>query len=223
MSSNTQFTCGKVEITHLVLGPIETNVYLVRNEAGAFVVDPADDCPVILAALEEAGVVALDAIVVTHAHFDHTGALAQLRQATGAQVMASVDDAPAIEHPDAHASRTLPPVEKCAVDRTLENNEIIELCGMKWQVLVTPGHTKGSICLYLPSAENGGEPGLLFSGDTLFRGAHGRTDFPGGSMSQMGESLGRLRLLPANTKVFPGHMQFTEIGIEARDVFLRIL
>ena len=184
MSKERTLNCGNITITAMVIGPIQTNVYVVSNAAGAFVVDPADDCPRIMNAVRALASGALDAIVVTHAHFDHTGALAQLRTETGAPV--------------------------------------IELCGMRWQVLMTPGHTKGSMCLYLPATENGGKVGVLFSGDTLFKGAFGRTDFPGGSMNDMWASLNRLRLLPANTLVFPGHMQSTEIGAEERGVFQRL-
>lgn len=242
MAQEQTFTCGNVAITHMVIGPIQTNVYVVRAVgaqgkgagvdagagvgagvgAGAFVVDPADDCPRILAALRQVGA-SLEAIVVTHAHFDHTGALAQLRAETGAPVIASAADAPAIENPQASASSTLPPVKQCKVDRAVNNGDTLELCGMKWQVLLTPGHTKGSMCLYLPASENGGESGVLFSGDTLFCGSHGRTDFPTGSASEMRSSLERLSKLPQNTKVFPGHMQFTSIGDEQRGVFLYAL
>lgn len=222
MSKERTLNCGNITITAMVIGPIQTNVYVVSNAAGAFVVDPADDCPRIMNAVRALASGALDAIVVTHAHFDHTGALAQLRTETGAPVIASALDAPAIENPQASASSTLPPVKRCTVDRSVCDGDVIELCGMRWQVLMTPGHTKGSMCLYLPATENGGKVGVLFSGDTLFKGAFGRTDFPGGSMNDMWASLNRLRLLPANTLVFPGHMQSTEIGAEERGVFQRL-
>lgn len=244
----TSFTCGNIIISPMVIGPIQTNVYVVSNDKGAFVVDPADDCPRILRELETAVAACgecgsraertahaectgqnaaphaglLDAIVVTHAHFDHTGALAQLRQETGASVIASAIDASAIENPQASASSSLPPVEKCAVDCTLSDGDTIDLCGITWRAFVTPGHTPGSMCLYASASELGADHGVLFSGDTLFKGAFGRTDFPGGSMSAMAASLRRLQQLPANTLVLPGHMQFTEIGAEQNDVFRRI-
>ena len=104
----------------------------------------------------------------------------------------------------------------------VKEGDTVELCGMKWKVLITPGHTKGSMCLYLPASENGGERGILFSGDTLFCGAFGRTDFPGGSMNEMVKSLKRLDTLPSDTLVFPGHMQFTEIGEEQRGILRRM-
>lgn len=220
MSINNIFSWGNIKIAHLVLGPIETNVYVMFNEAGAFVVDPADNAPAIQAALQEIlGEDKPQVIVVTHAHFDHTGALAGLRAATGATVVASAADAPDIEHPDPNASRTLPPVEQCAVDRKVEDGEEVLLCGLPWRVMVTPGHTRGSMCLYLPALANDGQHGLLISGDTLFRGCCGRTDFPGGSQEQMAQSLRRLSTLPEATLVLPGHMQFTEIGAEQRGAF----
>ena len=219
MAINNIFSWGNVNFAHMVIGPIQTNVYLFFNDKGSFVVDPADDCPAILAALEAVEVDTPDAIVVTHAHFDHTGAMAQLRQATGATVIASAIDAPAIENPDPTASRTLPPVQQCPVDRLVNDGEVVELCGLPWKVLVTPGHTPGSMCLYLAAEDNDGEHALLISGDTLFRGACGRTDFEGGSPAQMRESLQRLSQLPDTTVVLPGHMKFTEIGAEQIGAF----
>ena len=160
--------------------------------------------------------------MVTHEHSDHIGALAQLRHETDAPVIASAIDAPLIEKQQKQAAAKLSPVQNKVVDRTVKEGDIVELCGMKWKVLITPGHTKGSMCLYLPASENGGERGILFSGDTLFCGAFGRTDFPGGSMNEMVKSLKRLDTLPADTLVFPGHMQFTEIGEEQRGILRRI-
>ena len=222
MTEKNAFTCGNITVSPMVIGPIQTNVYVVSNKQGTFVVDPAEDCDRILKAVSATHTGMLDAIVVTHAHFDHTGALAQLRSATGACVIASVFDAPSIENPHKEASSPLPAVEKCSVDRRVNNDDILELCGMHWQVLLTPGHTKGSMCLYLPASESGGDHGILLSGDTLFKGTCGRTDFESGSASDMCESLKRLQTLPNNTLVLPGHMQFTEIGAEQHSVFARI-
>ena len=164
----------------------------------------------------------ISAILVTHEHSDHIGALAQLRYETGAPVIASAIDAPLIEKQQKQAAAKLSPAQNKVVDRTVKEGDAVELCGMKWKVLITPGHTKGSMCLYLPASENGGECGILLSGDTLFCGAFGRTDFPGGSMNEMVKSLKRLDTLPSDTLVFPGHMQFTEIGEEQRGILRRI-
>ena len=220
MARNNSLNCGNVSISTLVLGSYQTNVYVVSNDQGAFVVDPADDCARIMSAIRDVAGGKIDVIVVTHEHSDHVGALAQLHKETGVPVIASAIDASLIENPCDHDSAT-PPVQKCKVDRKVKEGDTVELCGMTWKVLITPGHTKGSMCLYLPASENGGECGILLSGDTLFCGAFGRTDFPGGNMSEMAKSLTRLSKLPENTLVFPGHMQFTEIGAEKRGVLAR--
>ena len=102
----------------------------------------------------------------------------------------------------------------CPVDQTVEDGDVIEIGNMKWQVMVTPGHTPGGICLFLePNEGQDGSP-ILISGDTLFAGTHGRVDFEGGSLEDMRESLKRLSTLPPETIVLPGHNNLTTIGRE---------
>ena len=224
--NNTQqehvITCGRVTITHLVIGPIQTNVYVVSNNEGTFVVDPAENAARIMQAVNATPCAHLNSLVVTHAHFDHTGALAALRAQTNACVIASALDAPSIENPHKEPTSPLPAVKPCVVNRAVNDGDVLEMCGVKWQVLLTPGHTKGSMCLYASAQECGTNFGILFSGDTLFRGTHGRTDFEGGSAAAMKQSLERLSTLPNNTRVFPGHMEFSEIGAEHHGVFAQI-
>lgn len=202
-----------VDVRFLVMGPLENNVYLISDGSGTFVVDPSQDVEQILAALDGAP---LDAIVITHAHWDHMGAAAALREATGAPVIASAIDAPLIEHPtDIGTSRTATP---CPVDRTVSNGDIVRVGNMEWKVIATPGHSKGSICLFcIPQFGNhaDGLP-VLVSGDTLFAGATGRTDFEGGSVADMAASMKKLAALPDDTAVLPGHNSLTTIGNERR-------
>mgnify|MGYP001147478288 FL=1 len=205
-----------VDVKYLVLGPIQNNTYLISDGQGTMVVDPSCDVDKILEVLD--GTVP-DAIVVTHGHWDHFGAAAELREATGAPVVASVADAPFIVEPlDKGMARKAVP---CAVDRTVANGDVVEVGAMKWKVVETPGHSKGSICLFIvPQFGNhpGGLP-VLLSGDTLFAGTVGRTDFEGGSMVEMAASIKKLAALPDDTAVLPGHNSLTTIGAERRRVF----
>ena len=205
-----------VDVTYLVLGELQNNTYIVSDGQGTMVVDPSCDADKILAALDGA---TPDAIVVTHGHWDHFGAAAELREATGAPVVASVADAPFIVEPlDKGMARKAVP---CAVDRTVANGDVVEVGAMKWKVVETPGHSKGSICLFIiPQFGNhpGGLP-VLLSGDTLFAGTVGRTDFEGGSMVEMAASIKKLAALPDDTAVLPGHNSLTTIGAERRRVF----
>lgn len=212
-----------MKIENMVLGPLANNVYLIEGPDGVVVVDPSCEPGRIVEALGERPVAA---IVLTHAHWDHVGAAKALRDATGAPVVATSVDAPVIagEQPFLTGSE----FEPCPVDMVVEDGQRVDLGGLPWKVLVTPGHTPGSMCLYYAGegsdedASEGvdGNVGasadrpILVAGDTLFRGAHGRTDFKGGSQRDMLESLRRLAALPDETLVLPGHNELTTIGTE---------
>lgn len=207
-----------VDVRCLVMGMIDNNVYIVSDGQGTFVVDPSTAAQDILAALDG---VRLDGIVLTHFHWDHVGAAAELRELTGAPVIASAVDAVQIESPEpGSASRCAPP---CIVDRRLDNGDEIRIGGMRWKALLTPGHTKGSMCFFCIPQFGSHSDGLpvLISGDTLFEGTTGRTDFPGGSDEEMAESIKRLAKLPDDVVVLPGHNSPTTIGAERRRVFAR--
>lgn len=205
-----------VDCEYLVLGALQNNVYLVSDGEGTMVVDPSCDVERILSALDGR---TLDAIVITHGHNDHTGAAAALREATGAAVYASSIDAPSIEQPGRVG--VTEPSQPCPVDVRVGNGDVVRVGGMEWKVIGTPGHTPGSICLFLIPRFGNHAQGLpmLLSGDTLFAGTIGRTDFEGGSMQDMKASLKRLAALPDDTAVLPGHNDLTTIGAERRRVF----
>lgn len=200
----------------MVMGPIQNNVYYITDGKATFVVDPTCDPDVLLQAL---GGVRLDAIVITHRHYDHIGAAARLRDLTGALVIASAEDAPFIAgelpDPDGH-----PATDPCPVDQRVSDGDVVGIGGMAWRVIATPGHTPGSMCLYLDPQFGSNPQGapVLISGDTLFQGTCGRTDFAGGSMDDMRHSLKKLATLPDATIVLPGHSGITAIGAE-RELF----
>lgn len=201
-----------VPIEYLTLGPIDNNVYIVDDGENCFVVDPSCQAGRILDAIGERKV---DAIVITHGHFDHTGAAAELREATGAPVIASSVDKPLVTG-EGGERRHRHLVTPCVVDRTVDDGDVLEIGAMKWQVIATPGHTPGGVCFLLEPADGQGGAPVLFSGDTLFAGTHGRTDFPESNPADMAESLKRLAGLPDQTIVLPGHNGFTTIAREKR-------
>ncbi len=186
-----------MKITCLQLGAYATNCYIVWDEATgrAAVIDPGDDCPAIASALARKNLT-VGLILLTHGHFDHTGAVDALREQTGAPVY--------MHRADLSLDRQVMDVTKpfCFYDE----GDTVSLDALQFRVLHTPGHTPGSVCLVCGEA--------LFSGDTLFCGSCGRTDFPGGSWDDMEHSLARLYALPGNYTVLPGHESLTMLADE---------
>lgn len=206
-----------VDVEFLVLGPIENNTYFISDGDSLVVVDPSCHADVIMKHLAGRK---LDAIFVTHHHHDHVGALAQLRKKTGAKVYASAIDARIVENPDLYPSYG-GKAAACPVDVKLRDKDEVTIGRMTWQAILTPGHTMGGMCFYLdaPKTSSTGDWGVLVSGDTLFCGSIGRTDFSGGNMADMKRSLKRLSRLPEHTLVLPGHNALTTIADERKRVF----
>lgn len=181
--------------------PLYTNTFLMITEAAhGIIVDPAAAPQTYLDALKAEGAV-LTHILLTHGHYDHVGAVAELRKATGCQVY--------MDPADAMGTQMLP-LTKDLVDHNWPVNGELKIDELTFTVYHTPGHTPGSVCLVCGN--------LMFSGDTLFAGSCGRTDLPGGSMGQMQQSLSLLAALPLSdeVKVLPGHEAFSTMGQERR-------
>ncbi len=197
-------------IQTIVCGAYQENAYLLcaqgRNDA--LLVDPGDDLSQLHRALEASGRT-LGAILLTHGHFDHMLSAQPLSLETGAPVYICAEDVELLTDPNKNAYDTSCATRPCPKQmEAQELGEAIELCGIRFEVLRTPGHSRGSACFY------DGENGILFSGDTLFCAGFGRMDFYGGSHSQMRSSLRLLFRLPEETKVYPGHGCDTTIGRE---------
>ncbi len=191
--------------------PLETNCYFVANSdvGEAMLIDAPWQIVEEVAQCAERTGTTVTLIVCTHGHWDHTMGAHELIAATRAPVACHPLDSEMLAHPTT-APFNLPfELKSVSVDRLLAEGDIVALGQHRFTVLHTPGHTPGGICLY--SADDG----VLFSGDTLFAGACGRMDLPGGNPAHMVNSLRRLRELPAQTVVYPGHGAATTIGAES--------
>jgi hydroxyacylglutathione hydrolase len=195
------------------VGPLQCNCTILgdENTLEAVVVDPGDDIPRILACIN-AHKLTLKQIIVTHAHIDHVGGALRLKRLTGAPILLNERDLPLLKMMDMQAGWLgIAPPEVAAPDASLEDGLVVGLANHPAQVIHTPGHTEGSVCLYLPTEK------LLLAGDTLFAGSIGRTDLPGGNSRKILESIqNKVITLPSETEVIPGHGPITKIGIEKR-------
>jgi hydroxyacylglutathione hydrolase len=200
-----------MDVRMFTVGPVAENSYVVRREGSdrAVLVDPGDEAPKLLAAIDELGVT-LDGILLTHTHFDHIGAVAPVARATGAEVW--VPEIEKMVLADINAFVPFPgfgPFEDWDAEHTLRGGEKLELAGMEIDVIFTPGHSPGHVTFSIPSEQ------AIFSGDVLFQGSVGRVDLPGGDWGTLLESIRSLMdTLPPETTVHPGHMGITTLGAE---------
>jgi hydroxyacylglutathione hydrolase len=201
------------------VGPLLCNCTILGDEASgeAMIVDPGDNIPQILSFLQRHHLT-LKQIVVTHGHIDHIGGAGRLKKATRAPVLLNQYDLPQLQMMDLQAAWLgISPPEILPPDTSADEGMIVGIAGHSAQILHTPGHTEGSICLHFAPES------LLLAGDTLFAGSIGRTDLPGGDARQILRSLhDRLLILPDTTRVIPGHGPETTIGAEREsNPFLR--
>ena len=203
----------KLSIHYMVLGPVQTNVYLLINDETkkCVIVDPADRADIIMEQLENLNVVPA-AILLTHGHYDHIGAVHALQEHYGAEklpVYASEAEAEVLADGFLNNSSLYGEAIEIHPDRLLSDGEVIEPAGIRMKVLSTPGHTQGGCCYYLE------EENLLISGDTLFQRSIGRSDLPTGDEETLLSSIrSRLLVLPDKTQVLPGHGGPTTISFE---------
>jgi glyoxylase-like metal-dependent hydrolase (beta-lactamase superfamily II) len=194
----------------LALGDYKANCYIYASEIRkiGLILDPGDEADTILGRVKELDL-SIEYIVLTHGHPDHTGALKQVKDATGAPVAMHAADTPLLRDKFLHSLLGFRHSD-VTPDRLLSNGETIGEGEIVLKVLHTPGHTPGGICLL--------GPGLVFTGDTLFNMSIGRTDLPGGNAQQLLSSIhDKLLSLPDDTIVYPGHGPFSTIGDERRD------
>jgi hydroxyacylglutathione hydrolase len=195
----------------LPVGPLACNCSIIGDETTreAMVIDPGDDIEDVLALVRKHNL-QVKQIVITHAHIDHVGGAMKLREATGAPILLNQNDYALLKMLDVQAAwigMTSPGAVK--IDHSLGQADTVRAGPLTAEVIHTPGHTEGSVCLYFPLQKK------LIAGDTLFAGSIGRTDLPGGSFKKIIQSLReKVLALPDETVVVPGHGPLTTIGEE---------
>ncbi len=202
-----------MQMQRFVVGPVETNCYVIHKEGvrEALIIDPGAEGRQLAEHLKEEGL-HLAAILLTHGHADHAGGIEALLQALSYRVpvITHVGERRTLADPTYNLSPWILAHDQVFhADMFMSDEEEQDLAGLHFRLLATPGHTEGGCCFYFPYDN------VLFSGDSLFAGSLGRTDFPGGSMSRLVASVReKLMILPEDTRVLPGHEGETTIGDE---------
>ncbi len=200
-----------LDVQMLTVGPVAENCFVLRREGSGsgLIVDPGDEPERILKTVDEMGV-RIEAILITHCHFDHIGAVSPVATITGAPVYCPKLEVPVLADIMAFVPFSgFGPFESYDADETVEGGEVLELAGLTIDVISTPGHSPGHVTYSLRGEE------AIFSGDVLFQGSVGRVDLPGGDGPTLMRSIATLvESLPPETGVYPGHMGVTTLGAE---------
>lgn len=202
-----------MKIDILVLGIVSTNCYIVSDKITkeAIVIDPAADADKVIEFLEN-NQLSLQAILLTHGHFDHILGVEGLKRHFGVKVYVGKAEEPLLSNPDWNYSAQVAKHVSLIPDELVEEGTQLVFGPLKCSVIETPGHTRGSVCYYFESEK------VLFSGDTLFLESIGRCDLPTGNAQRLVESIvNELMILPDETIVYPGHGKETSIGYEKRN------
>jgi glyoxylase-like metal-dependent hydrolase (beta-lactamase superfamily II) len=196
-----------MQVRGLTVGPLQENCWVVANGDRAVVVDPGEEADRIIAALDG---LTVEAILLTHTHFDHIGAVAPVARHTGAPVVCPQVEVPVMQDPMMYVPWPgFGPYEPHDPEQTITGGETLPLAGLAFDVIFTPGHSPGHVSFSLA------EQRVLLSGDVLFEGSIGRTDLPGGDHATLLDSIAKLlAALPDDTRVLPGHMGETSLGRE---------
>lgn len=197
-----------MNIHHLNLGELKSNCYLIETEPGRCVaVDIGGDARMLINFLIMKKL-KLSKILLTHGHFDHIGGVSEVAEETGAEVYIHGDDADMLQSASASLASSMSIMPFCPVKNfnIISDGDCISDGNLNFKVLHTPGHTKGSVCYICDD--------VIFSGDTLFCCSIGRTDFPGGSINDMQNSLKKLYSLEGEYRIYPGHNESTTLGYE---------
>src|SRR5215204_53910 len=200
-----------MDVRSFTVGPVQENCYLARRDGAdrAVVVDPGEEPDRLMNVIERLDV-KLDAILLTHTHFDHIGAVAPVARATGAEVWVPEVEREVLADINSYVPFAgFGPFESYEAEHTLEGGERLELAGFEIDVMFTPGHSPGHVTFSIPGEQ------VIFSGDVLFQQSIGRTDLPGGDYATLLESIrGLVESLPGETAVYPGHMGTTTLAAE---------
>jgi hydroxyacylglutathione hydrolase len=199
-----------VDVRVLTVGPVAENCFVVRGDGAerGLIVDPGEEPDRILRLVDELGI-GIEAILVTHTHFDHIGAVAPVASATRAPVYCPEIEVPVLADIMSWVPPGFGPFESYDADHALSGGERLELAGFEIDVLHTPGHSPGHVTYSIPAEA------ALFSGDVLFQGSVGRVDLPGGDGPTLMATLRKLAEgFPERTTVYPGHMGITTLGAE---------
>lgn len=201
-----------MRMCRLAVGPLSTNCYIIieENKKKALIVDPGGNAEQIMEKIEELQV-SVEAILLTHGHFDHMMAVDELREKYQVKVYLGKDDSELIKNPMENVSGMFGKPMSTQADELVQDGQILSLAGFEIKVLATPGHTKGGVCYYIE------KEGAAFSGDTIFQTSVGRTDFPTGSGAALANSIReKIFTLPDDTQLFPGHGDSTVVSYEKK-------